>query len=151
MVNFCWTFTVCENVSIKLLKLLAWKESNYELCFLWQGCHIEASASPRVMGLAHPLHRLMGNNVTRMKQSIWLPCEMCHLPLVVEIETSVCLSTILWCFALKWHFFLIWNVVSYAVTSLPCYTSMPGQNQIGTNNEKQQIIHLSRTMAGPLP
>lgn len=48
-----------------------------------------------------------------MKQSIWLPCEMCHLALVVEIETSVCLPTILPCFALKWHFFLNWNVASY--------------------------------------
>lgn len=64
MVNFCWTFTVCENVAIKLLKLLTWKKSNYELCFLGQGCHIETLASPRVMGLTHPLHRLVGNNVT---------------------------------------------------------------------------------------
>lgn len=32
-----------------------------------------------------------------MKQSIWLRCEMCHLALVVEIETSVCLPTILRC------------------------------------------------------
>lgn len=129
----------------KLLKLLTWKKSNYELCFLWQGCHIEAPASPRVMGLAHPLHHLMGNNVTRMKQSIWLPCEMCHLALVVEIETSVCLPTILWCFALKWHFFLIWNVASYAVTSLPCWQVCQGRIRLA------QIMKSNRSSTYPEP
>lgn len=141
----------CRYITFATVTVTWKKKKSWAMCFPWRGCHIRHSPVPEWWGSLTHYPVSWGIAVTRMKWSIWLPCEMCHLARVAEIETSVCFPTILWTLALKWHFFfLVWNVVSSCsgLTAL-LWKYERGKYQIGADNKNQQIIHLSRVLAGP--
>lgn len=105
LLNVCslWKY---RSITVKTVRLTWKKKNNYEPCASFdKAVTSRHSQVPEMWGLLTHVPVSWGITVTRMKWSIWLPCEMCHLVHAVEIETSVCLPTIPWTLALKWHFF----------------------------------------------